>query len=51
MQKKQKRFTKKQRLDYYIVQQKRDLIKTLGRLEYLKRYEPVAYRKMMDKGI
>lgn len=45
-----KRYTKKQRLDYYIKQQKKDLIKTLGRLEYLKRYEPDVYRKMMDRG-
>jgi len=43
--------TKEQRLAYYISQQKKDLQKTLGTLEYLKRYEPVAYRKMMDKGI
>jgi Tfp pilus assembly protein PilP len=42
--------TKEQRLSYYITQQKRDVQKTLGKLEYLKRYEPDVYRKIMDKG-
>jgi len=51
MKKKLKRRTKQQRLNYYIAEQKRDLIKTMGKLEYLKRYEPDVYRKMMDRGI
>lgn len=45
-----KRYTKEQKLKHYIAQQKRDLIATMGKLEYFKRYEPDVYRKIMDKG-
>ncbi len=46
-----KKRTKQERLNYYIKQQKQDAVKTLGIVEYLKRYEPAKYRKMMDKGV
>ena len=49
--KNRKKYTKKQRLDYYIKQQKQDVIKTMGLMEFLKRYEPEKYRKAMDKGL
>jgi len=50
-QKKLNNRTREQRLNYYIMQQKRDIQKTLGKLEYLKRFEPDVYRKLMDKGL
>lgn len=48
---KRKRRTRKEVLEFYIARQKEDAMKTLGIKEYLRRYEPVQYRKMMDKGV
>jgi hypothetical protein len=47
---KKKRRTRKEVLEFYIQRQKDDALKTLGVKEYLRRYEPVKYRQMMDRG-
>lgn len=49
--KKKAKTTKKQMLKYYVKKHKEDAIKTLGLKEFLRRYEPEKYRKMLDKGM